>query len=109
MRPQTITQTGIGATACLPLELYISPFNVGFGVVCSGTPTFSVQHTFDDIYAANFNPATATWFDHPTVVNVAEDIDGNYAFPVRAVRLKVTGVINPTDSATLTVLQAGTP
>lgn len=77
----------------------ISPFNVGFGVVVTGTVTYSVQHTFDD-------PATGftTWFSHPTVAAETANADGNYAFPVTGIKLLVSA---GTGSATLNLIQAG--
>jgi hypothetical protein len=89
------------------LDNYISPFNVGFGVSVTGTPTYTVQHTFQDVFAEGFNPATAEWFDHPTIVDQTVKQDGNYAFPVVAVRLRVSAVASPTDTASLTLIQAG--
>jgi hypothetical protein len=107
MRPVSTTVTGEGVSAPIPLDNYISPFNVGFGVVISGLPTYSVQHTFDDVFSSSFNPATATWFTHPTIVNQTTNADGNYAFPVVAVRLSVSAVGEGGGSATFKLIQAG--
>ena len=82
------------------MNLDSTPFNVGFGVTISGTPTYTVQHTFD-------NPWTTTspvWFDHPTVAAETTNQDGNYAFPVAAIKVVVT---SGTGTATLTLIQAG--
>lgn len=98
MRPLRVSRTGVGATPPIMLNAQIVPFNVGFGVTLNGAATYSVQHTFDDIY----NGETPTWFDHPTVVGQTINEDGNYAFPVTAVRLNVTAGAG---TATLTVLQ----
>lgn len=86
------------------MDQYQSPFNVGLGVAVTGTVTYSVQHSFDDVYASNYNPATATWFTHPDVSGETTNADANYAFPVAAIRLAVTA---GTGTATLTVLEAG--
>jgi hypothetical protein len=86
------------------MNLNESPFAVGFGVAVTGTVTYKVQHTFDDVYATTFNPATATWYDHPVVVSQSANMDGNYAFPVRGVRANITA---GTGSVIMTVLQAG--
>ena len=78
-------------------------FAVGFGVVYGGgTLTYDVEHTFDDI----FDPAvTPTWFKHSSVVSkTSVNADGNYAFPIRAMRLNVTAWTSGT--AVLTVIQA---
>ncbi len=77
----------------------ISPFNVGFGVIVTGTVNYTVQHTFDDP-AVGFS----TWFSHPTVANETTNMDGNYAFPVTGIKL----LVNSGDgTATLKLIQAG--
>jgi hypothetical protein len=100
MRQQIATKTGTGSSNVLPMDLYISPFNVGFGVVATGTVTYTVQHTFD-------NPQTVTspvWFSHPTIAAKSDNQDGNYAFPVAAIKVLVTA---GTGTATMTLIQAG--
>lgn len=104
MRRIVLSKTGTGATAPAPMDTYCNPFNVGMGVVVSGTVTYSVQHTFDDVFAAAFDASTATWYDHPSLDDLAANADGNYAFPVTAIRLNVTA---GTGTATLTLVQAG--
>jgi hypothetical protein len=100
MRPVTTAQTGTGSSSTIPLDHKTSPFNVGFGVVASGTVTYKVQHTFDECITAT----PTTWFDHADVITKTANADGNYAFPVRGIRVTVTA---GTGSATMTVIQAG--
>lgn len=93
-----------GVTAPVPLDQYISPFNVSLAIVPAGTATFTVQYTFDDPFAADFTAATATWFNHPDLTSESGNMDGNFAFPVRATRLNVSA----TDAdVTFYVTQAG--
>ena len=99
MRPQVIKQTGTGSTAWIPLDYKQSPFNVGFGVVVSGTATYTIEHTFDDVFDSSITP---TAFQHSTVVGQSANANSNYAFPVRAVRITISA---GTGSATLTLLQ----
>jgi len=109
MRPVRVTVGAEGASAPIPLDHYQGPFNVGIGVVLSSgaTLTYSVEHTFDDIFAADFDASTATWFANSGLGAKQASLDGNYAFPVRAVRLNVTAYTDGT--ATMTVIQAGMP
>jgi len=104
MRPQEITQTGTGTTAWLPVDYTQTPFNLGFGaVIVSGTATYTVQHTFDDI----FDPAvTPVAFDNAVVAAQTVNRDGNYAFPIRAIRLVVSAGTSPV--VKLTALQGRT-
>jgi hypothetical protein len=100
MRPQVISKTSAGTTAWIPVDYKQNPFNVGFGVVATGTLTYDIEHTFDDIFDSTVTP---TAFKHATVVGQTASKDGNYSAPVRAVRLNVTAFTS--GSATLTLLQ----
>lgn len=105
MRPVVISKTGAGATDPVPMNQYTSPFNVGFGCDVTGTATYTVQHTFDDVFASDFDPTTAKWFNHSSVSGVSTDQDGNYAFPVSAIRVVLSG--GSTGTVDTTILQAG--
>ena len=107
MRPIRVVVGSQTASNVIPLDQYISPFNIGLGVSLSAgaSLTYTVQHTFDDVWASDFNPATANWFSHATMVNKNTSFDGNYAYPVTAIRLNVTAWTSGT--ATLTAVQAG--
>ena len=114
MQQQIISVTGNAsgstkASSVLPMNLGTNPFNVGFGVVISGTTStvsFWVQHTFD-------NPQTVAspqWFYHPSTAQASPytsttAFDGNYAFPVAAIRI-LANTAN-TSTITMTAIQAG--
>ena len=99
MKLQTVSQTGTGSSAPIIMDTNKNPFNVGFGVVKTGTVDFTVQHTFDDPFGSISN-----WFNHPTVAAQIANADGNYAFPVTAIRI----TMNSGDgTVTLKLVQAG--
>lgn len=99
MKVQTVSKTGVGSSDALVMNTNISPFNVGFGVIVSGTVDYTVQHTFDDP-AIGFS----TWFSHPTIAGETTNQDGNYAFPVTGIKVLVN---SGSGSATLKLIQAG--
>jgi hypothetical protein len=99
MKVQSVSKTGVGSSSALVMNTNISPFNVGFGVVVTGTVNYTVQHTFDDP-AVGFS----TWFSHPTVASLAANADGNYAFPVTGIKVLVN---SGSGTATLNLIQAG--
>lgn len=102
MRPFSVTQGAAGASTILPVDYTDTYFAIGFGCVISGgaSLTYKVQHTFDDP-----NSASPTWFDHPYVTGQTGNKDGNYAFPIRAIRLNVTAYTS--GSVTFTGLMGG--
>ena len=99
MKLQTVSKTGTGSSSAIVMNTNISPFNVGFGVIATGTVNYTVQHTFDD-------PATgfSTWFSHPTVASQSANADGNYAFPVTGIKVLVN---SGSGTAQLKLVQAG--
>ena len=109
MRPIRVTVSSATVSNVIPLDQYISPFNVGIAVNLSAGAAlqYTVQYTLDDVFSPTFDPATANWFSHATMVNKTTSFDGNYAYPVTAIRLNVT--VYTSGSATMTVVQAGIP
>ncbi|MCB7127947.1 MAG: hypothetical protein J3T61_00210 [Candidatus Brocadiales bacterium] len=103
----SVTVTAVSTTEStvsnpIILSQFDSPFNVSFGAVVSGTGTitYTVQHTFEDVSAG------ATWFDNSDVSAATASRDGNLAFPAIAIRvLAASG--SGQGIVTLTVLQAG--
>jgi hypothetical protein len=103
MRPTSISVGSAASSAWIPVDHLKNPFNIGFGVtIGAGVLTYKVQHTFDDVQDAAVTPVA---FDHPDVTGETTNQDGNYAFPIRALRLTVTAWTSGT--ATLTIVQAG--
>lgn len=107
MRPIRVTVSSQTASAVIPMDIYIDPFNVSVGVALSAgaTLTYTVQHTFDDVFSPTFNAATAVWYPNASLAAKSASADGNYAFPVTAIRLNVTAYTS--GSATMTLVQAG--
>lgn len=99
MKVQTVSKTGAGSSSALVINTNISPVNLGFAVVVTGTVTYSVQHTYDDP-AVGFT----TWFSHATVVGQTATAEGNYAFPVTGVKVLVTA---GSGTAAMSLTQAG--
>lgn len=105
MRAIVLTKTGTGASSVAPLDTYRDPFNIGIGIVSpdAGT-TYVLQHTFDNVLQDGVTP---TWFDHASFTTpLSGNFNGNYAFPMAAVRINVVG---GTGTVTATFIQAGMP
>lgn len=88
--------SAVAVSPTLPLNHHANPFAVGLNLWIVGTINVTVQHTFDNIYAAA--PSTLNWMPHATLAAATASADSNYAFPIRATRLLVNSV---TASATV--------
>lgn len=101
MRPITIDVVGVGESPPIPLDLYLTPFNVSLFVEApSGAIDATVQYTGDDV----FNPAvTLNWTNHADLTNKVAAAVGTIISPVTAVRL----VNAAAGTARLRVVQSG--
>jgi len=98
-RPIVKALVGTGTGAWLPVDRH--NFVTSLAVVVNGTTNYTVQHTLDDVLNSAVTP---TAFDHDTLIAQTTSQDGNYAFPISAIR-----VVNNSGSGTttITILQAG--
>ena len=98
MRPKSVSVTGVADSNPIPMDWRAENFGVSIGVSNPSGNTFTVQHTFDDIY--NVAAGSWVWHDHDSMAaSTATSLDGNYAFPIRAVRIRSTvgaGVVTMT-------------
>lgn len=100
MRPRSFTVTGVGVSQTIPVDWRQENFKISVYCTISGTATYTVQACIDNILAGD----TPSWIDHPTLTNKTVNADGNYDFPITALRLNVTA---STGSVTMRVLQSG--
>lgn len=80
-----------GGQAWVPLDIHQNPFAVSFFInraAGGGDSTCRVEHTFKNILVSSDVTALEV-FRHEDASAVAVSSDGNYAFPVRALRLNV--------------------
>jgi len=111
MRPIRLTVVGVNVSLPIPIDQYLDPTSIAVGIVINAgaTGTYTLEHTFDDVFDSAFDPFTATWFEHddPALVAATTNQDGNFAFPPSAVRLNVTVSNGNAAGITLNLLQAG--
>ena len=81
-----------------------APFNMAIGVDISGTISYDIQHTFDDPFSGAYSDMT--WFDHSTLAAKTADADGNYAAPVRGIRVLLNS-LTATATLKVTFIQGG--
>jgi hypothetical protein len=88
-----------------PLDHYVSPFNIALSVVVTGSVTYTVQYTFDDVFAKDYVASSGTWTAHPSLGAKTTTLDSNLAYPARAVRVQLAS--GSTGSIVFTIIQAG--
>lgn len=99
MRVQTVSKTGTGSSSPVVINTNVTPVNVGFAAVTSGTVNYSIQFSYDDP-AVGFT----TWFDDVTITSKTGNEDGSINFPISAMRVTIN---SGTGTVTLNVIQAG--
>lgn len=106
-RPIRKTLSSATSTAPIPLDVYPSThISVAVTLSAGATLTYTVEHTYDDVFREGFNPATATWFPNVDLAGETANGETGYVTPIVAIRLRVSSYTN--GSATITVVQAGT-
>jgi hypothetical protein len=107
MRPIVVTTSNASVSTQnsnpVVLDYYGRP-EVSLQVVVTGSATWTVQQTLDNVLDAAVTP---TYFNHPDTANMVTQTvsrQGNYAYIPTAVRLQQTA---GSGSAVLTIVQAG--
>lgn len=80
-------------------------FNIGIGCELTGTATYAVQHTFNNVLANGFVEDDATVYTHATLTGETTNQDGNYINPPVACRLAITA--HTSGTVTMRVAHAG--
>ena len=104
----------VDATAiatCSPwiaVDQHVTPICIGFGVgIVSGGPmSIKVQHTFENMLLQDASSNYFAVFDHIDVTAAGTAADGNYAFPVGAIRM-VVNTATSAGTARIHLRQAG--
>jgi len=96
--PIILSVTGVGNSQWIMPDWRAVPFAVALNVYVSGTITYTVQDTPDDCMVGT--PSNIN--NHPTLAALSAQATGNYAFPVRGIRLNTSA---GSGTATLIIVQ----
>lgn len=77
-------------TPTYPLNWRGNEFTVSLGVNVTGTINYTVQHCMQRM--SDGPPSTLTWWPHSSLASKTADADGNYGFPVTAIRLHINSL-----------------
>lgn len=101
MRRITTTVSGVANSPVLPLDQRAQVFNVGIAIEVTGTVTYTVQFTLDDIYNSAITPI---WFSVSAgMTSATASQAGALTIPASAMRLSITA---GTGSITMVLLQS---
>lgn len=93
------SHNAVSSSNWYPVDSY-SPLT-SIAVEAVGTVNYTIQHTLDDTVNSSATPLA---FDHDTLAAQTTTQDGNYAFPISAIRVTIN---SGAGSVNVTVLQAG--
>lgn len=89
----TVGTTGKGSTAPYIADLFSDPNGISFGVKISGTATWRLEYSYEDLSPQfDLNANTPIWFSDVDVLSTHDDgadLAGRIIGPVRMVRLTV--------------------
>ena len=103
MRPVNLSITGATTSAVCPMDIYVTPANIGLNCVVTGTVSYTVQYTFDDVFADGYSAASGNWTNHPTLSAQSVTKAGNIAYPIRGLRITQSG----TGTTVWQIIEAG--
>ena len=107
----SITITGVSSesgymTPYFP-DYMIRPFNIGVGCIVSSTNiVYTVEHSFDYTGSSTFISSNATWFPNSGITAKTTNQDGNYAYPVTAIRVQ-SSAGSSIGTVNMVLIQAG--
>ena len=100
----TSDASGGNKSKFIPCNYYWTPFQVTLRATVSGTVTYSLQYTMDDLRSATWVENSADWTTPAAALNPIAALELTLISPVTAVRLLQTA---GTGSVTLRFLQGG--
>lgn len=89
MRPSTASTSGVSVSAPVPVDIYCPSSDKGVFVDVTGTVTYTVQITGDDIFDSTVTPLWLS-VDNANLVAATTDQQGTVDTPCRAVRVNQT-------------------
>ena len=87
MRNVVINQSGVGVSAWAPVDRNLVPFNLGYAAVITGSPTYAIEYTYDNVFDPSITP---TAFKAQTGKTANQD--GAMNQPIVAMRINITAV-----------------
>ena len=105
MPVNTISKTGTGSSSIYAVDYFKNPVNIGIQAVLTGTATYTVEYTLDDVLDPAFVASSATWNGATADLTGANaSKNGLLTIPCRGIRLTIA---SGSGSVVATICQAG--
>lgn len=106
MQYRTISQTDSGRSDIIVVDDFQTPFNLGIAAkITDGSPTYSIEFSLDDPYAAGYDKDNALWFPVADLSSESDDAAAALTIPCRAISIYLGEGVTGTVEAK--VVQAG--
>jgi hypothetical protein len=100
-----ISQTGVGSSKIHQVDYLLERVTIGIQAVLTGTATYTVEYTLEDIAASGFDPSTVEWLPSAAnLTNAVASITTPQSLPCRGIRVTVS---SGTGTVDVTICQAG--
>lgn len=90
MKPVSVAQTGVGASAWKSINFHAQEVNIGIGVQLTGAATYTIEYTYDDVNNLPEGVLSPLVFPLSTMTNQTASADGQILFPITYLRIRVT-------------------
>lgn len=96
------TTTGSKTSSPYPVNWKAQNFGIGLGVTMTASKGIvaDIEHTFDDPKVGFTN-----WHKHDSLTSLTTATDGNYTFPITAIRINVTAQTVANGSVDVQIVQ----
>lgn len=99
-----ITQSGVGSSPVFKPATNVSPFQITLQTLVTGSATYTVQYTKDNVDAPGYSPAAGHWVAIPAMSAATTSIEASLISPVTGIQVVQSAGAG---SVVLQIVQAG--
>jgi len=103
-RPKRVSITGVSTSNVIPLNYRAPNPEASFIANVTGTATYKVKLTGDDVQAIGYTAGSGKWIDHSTMTGLTASATANLDKPATAIQLEIT---SGTGTVALDILESG--
>lgn len=99
-----ITQAGVGSSPVFKPNTNLLPFQITLQTVVTGTVTYTVEYTKDNVHLRSYDPSAGNWVGKTGMVDATGNVEGTFISPVTGIRVVQSA---GSGSVVLQIVQAG--